>query len=128
MGVHHCFGYHYCLGNYRSHFPLLGYVAISDQHRHDNYYFPDGVSNQRAQNKESLAVQLKLDEIVASLEGASNRLIDVEDLSEEEVENLRKHYQQLGKLLQNKEAGESHSVDETSSKPRRAGKSKAGSR
>jgi len=83
---------------------------------------------QRAQNKESLAVQLKLDEIVASLEGASNRLIDVEDLSEEEVENLRKHYQQLGELLQNKEAGESHSVDETSSKPRRAGKSKAGSR
>jgi low affinity Fe/Cu permease len=83
---------------------------------------------QRAQNKESLAVQLKLDEIVASLEGASNRLIDVEDLSEEEVENLRKHYQQLGKLLQNREAGESHSVDETTSKPRRARKSKAGSR
>src|ERR1700693_4467797 len=45
---------------------------------------------QRAQNKESLAVQLKLDEIVASIEGASNRLIDVEDLSEDEVENLRK--------------------------------------
>ena len=82
---------------------------------------------QRAQNKESLAVQLKLDEIVASLEGASNRLIDVEDLSEEEVENLRKHYQQLGKLLQNKEAGESRSVDETSPKPRRTRKSKAGS-
>ena len=81
---------------------------------------------QRAQNKESLAVQLKLDEIVASLEGASNRLIDVEDLSEEEVEDLRKHYQQLGKLLQRKEASESHSVDETRLKPRRAKRSKAG--
>ena len=67
---------------------------------------------QRAQNKESLAVQLKLDEIVASLEGASNRLIDVEDLSEEEVENLRKHYQQLGKLLEGKEDRGSHSIDE----------------
>jgi low affinity Fe/Cu permease len=67
---------------------------------------------QRAQNKESLAVQLKLDEIVASLEGASNRLIDVEDLSEEEVENLRKHYQQLGKLLKGREAHGSHSIDE----------------
>jgi low affinity Fe/Cu permease len=67
---------------------------------------------QRAQNKESLAVQLKLDEIVASLEGASNRLIDVEDLSEDEVENLRKHYQQLGKLLAGKEDRGSHSIDE----------------
>jgi low affinity Fe/Cu permease len=67
---------------------------------------------QRAQNKESLAVQLKLDEIVASLEGASNRLIDVEDLSEDEVENLRKHYQQLGKLLEGKEDRGSHSIDE----------------
>jgi low affinity Fe/Cu permease len=82
---------------------------------------------QRAQNKESLAVQLKLDEIVASLEGASNRLIDVEDLSEEEVENLRKHYQQLGKLLKDTEAKESHSVDEMSSKSKRAKKSRAAS-
>src|SRR5216684_1980472 len=68
---------------------------------------------QRAQNKESLAVQLKLDEIVAALEGASNRLIDVEDLSEEEVEDLRKHYQQLGKLLEGKGARESHSIEES---------------
>src|SRR5690349_8034711 len=37
---------------------------------------------QRAQNKESLAVQLKLNEIVAAIEGASNRMISVEDLSE----------------------------------------------
>ena len=67
---------------------------------------------QRVQNKESLAVQLKLDEIVASIEGASNRLIDVESLSEAEVENLHKHYQQLGRLL--KERGkdtESQSID-----------------
>ena len=36
---------------------------------------------QRSQNKDSLAVQLKLNELVAAMEGASNRLIDVEDLS-----------------------------------------------
>src|SRR5437762_11789897 len=77
---------------------------------------------QRAQNKESLAVQLKLDEIVASLEGASNRLIDIEDLSEEEVENLRKHYQQLGKLLKDKESRESHSIDEKARSSTRAKK------
>ena len=33
---------------------------------------------QRAQNKDALAIQLKLNEIVASLQGASNRLIDIE--------------------------------------------------
>jgi low affinity Fe/Cu permease len=67
---------------------------------------------QRAQNKESLTVQLKLDEIVASLEGASNRLIDVESLSEAEVENLHKNYEELGRLLKQrgKDTG-SHSID-----------------
>jgi low affinity Fe/Cu permease len=50
---------------------------------------------QRTQNKDALAIHLKLNEIVAALEGASNRLIDVEDLTEDEVEVLHKHYQQL---------------------------------
>ena len=44
---------------------------------------------QRAQNKDALAIHLKLNEIVAAMEGASNRLIDVEDLSEPEIDALR---------------------------------------
>src|SRR6476620_492931 len=47
---------------------------------------------QRAQNKESLAVQLKLNEIVAAIEGASNRLIDVEELDEAELRQLHVFY------------------------------------
>src|SRR3569832_724220 len=47
---------------------------------------------QRAQNKDALAIHLKLYEIVAALEGASNRLIDVEDLSEPEIDALRNYY------------------------------------
>ncbi len=47
---------------------------------------------QRSQNKDALAIHLKLNEIVAALEGASNRLIDVEDLTEEEIETLHKHF------------------------------------
>lgn len=68
---------------------------------------------QRAQNKEALALQVKLDEIIAALEGASNRMIDVEDLSEKEVEALHEKYQELGNLL--KRSGDekhSHSIDE----------------
>src|SRR6201999_3694250 len=50
---------------------------------------------QRTQNKDALATQLKLNEILAAMAGASNRLIDVEDLSEEEIALLHKHYQKL---------------------------------
>src|SRR5687767_13622612 len=50
---------------------------------------------QRAQNKDSLALQLKLNELVAAVEGASNRLISVEDLSEAELQTLHQHYRRL---------------------------------
>jgi low affinity Fe/Cu permease len=68
---------------------------------------------QRAQNKESKIVQLKLSEIVAALEGASNRLIDVESLSERELAALHLHYQELARLsAQERDLLRSHSIDE----------------
>lgn len=68
---------------------------------------------QRSQNKESLAVQLKLNEVVAAIQGASNRLIDVENLSEQDLEVLRSHYKGLADLAkQEMQIGESHSVEE----------------
>jgi low affinity Fe/Cu permease len=68
---------------------------------------------QRAQNKESLAVQLKLNEIVAALEGASNRLIDVEDLDEAELQILHKHYRELVSMAKRDiKLTESHSIEE----------------
>src|SRR5215468_9982725 len=53
---------------------------------------------QRGQNKESMAIQLKLNELVASAKGASNRLINIEDLTEEEVRTLHQHYCRLVEL------------------------------
>lgn len=50
---------------------------------------------QRSQNKDTLAMQIKLNEIVAALAGASNRVINVESLSEEEVRDLHRRYDQL---------------------------------
>ena len=68
---------------------------------------------QRSQNKDTLALHLKLNEIVAALEGASNRLIDVEDLSEEEIRRLHARYQCLARAIQTqKEIGHAHSVEE----------------
>src|SRR5258706_4785297 len=72
---------------------------------------------QRTQNKDSLAVQLKLNEIVAAMEGASNRLIDVEDLSEKDLEILHKFYKVLAeKAKKSQKLGESHSLDEAEKK------------
>ena len=68
---------------------------------------------QRSQNKDSLAVHLKLNELVAAVLGASNRLIDIEDLTEQELEVLHRHYTQLAAMAK-KEATltKSHSVEE----------------
>jgi low affinity Fe/Cu permease len=68
---------------------------------------------QQTQNKDGLAIQLKLNELVAALEGASNRLISVEDLTSEELQILRAHYQLLAKRAQElAETRESHSIEE----------------
>jgi low affinity Fe/Cu permease len=68
---------------------------------------------QRSQNKDSLAIHIKLNEIVAALEGASNRLIDAESLSEDELRTLEEYYAELSKLA-DKEGNVkvSHSVEE----------------
>ena len=50
---------------------------------------------QRTQNKESSAIQLKLNELIAAVEGASNRLINVEDRSEQDVMRLHALYKEI---------------------------------
>jgi len=68
---------------------------------------------QRAQNKDAQAIHIKLNEIVAALEGASNRLIDVEDLTEEEIATLHRHYQKLVQMAKKDiKLTQSHSVEE----------------
>ena len=68
---------------------------------------------QRSQNKDSQAVHLKLNELVAAMRGASNRLINVEDLSEEEVKLLHTHFCTLVQLAKkDTKLHESHSVEE----------------
>src|SRR5215813_763843 len=68
---------------------------------------------QRTQNKDSLALHLKLNEIVAALEGASNRLIDVESLTEHDLEVLHRHYVRLAQMsLKEESLTHSHSIEE----------------
>jgi low affinity Fe/Cu permease len=72
---------------------------------------------QRAQNKDALAIHLKLNEIVAALEGASNRLIDVEDLTEPEIDALRNYYKRLIDLAREDDVlTTTHSIEEAASR------------
>src|SRR4026208_938438 len=72
---------------------------------------------QRAQNKDALAIHLKLHEMVAAVEGASNRLIDVEDLSEPEIDALRKYYKRLIELArEDDQLTATHSIEEAASR------------
>ena len=68
---------------------------------------------QQSQNKDTMALQLKLNELIACQKKASNRLIDIEDLTEDELEVLKKFYIRLATL--SKEESQlytTHSIDE----------------
>ncbi len=68
---------------------------------------------QKGQNKDSLAIQLKLNELVAAHEFASNRLVDVENMTEEELKVIQKYYSKLKTDTQKEESlQQSHSIDE----------------
>ena len=68
---------------------------------------------QKSQNKDSLAIQLKLNELIAAHEFASNRLVNVENMTEEEMKIIQKYYTRLSRLTKNEENLQtSHSIDE----------------
>ena len=72
---------------------------------------------QKSQNKESMAVQLKLNELVAAHEFASNRLVDVENLTEEELKVIQSYYCSLrDKTKQDESLQVSHSIEEAQSR------------
>ena len=66
---------------------------------------------QKAQNKDSKAIQLKLNELIAASKSASNRMVDIEDLSESELDTLHKFYQKLSDTSeQDEDIHKSHSI------------------
>ena len=68
---------------------------------------------QRAQNKDSLVLHLKLNELIAATQGASNRLINAQDFSEDEIKLLHDFYCALAELAKkDSDLGKTHSVEE----------------
>ncbi|HXH99986.1 MAG TPA: low affinity iron permease family protein [Sphingobacteriaceae bacterium] len=67
---------------------------------------------QKSQNKDSKAIQLKLNELIAASDKASNRMVDIEDLTEAELDELHKYYSKLYDLAEKEnDIHHSHSID-----------------
>ena len=68
---------------------------------------------QQSQNKDTMAIQIKLNELIAASSGASNRIVDIEDLTEEELNALKKYYVKLSDLAEKEsDVLATHSIDE----------------
>ncbi len=52
---------------------------------------------QNTQNRDAKAIHLKLDELIFAVKGARNNLIDLEDLSDEQLAKMEKHFKRLAK-------------------------------
>jgi low affinity Fe/Cu permease len=66
---------------------------------------------QRSQNKDSIAIHLKLNELIVAQKLASNRLVAVEEISEEDLKTLQKFYKQLALLAEQElSVQETHSI------------------
>lgn len=67
---------------------------------------------QKAQNKDGKAIQIKLNELIAAHEKASNRIVDIEDLTEKELDKLHRYYEKLSDLAEeDDDLHQSHSID-----------------
>jgi low affinity Fe/Cu permease len=68
---------------------------------------------QKSQNKDSLAMQIKLNELIAINRKASNRLLNVEDLTEAELHALHEFFGRLAEKAKREDSlSESHSPEE----------------
>ena len=67
---------------------------------------------QQTQNKDTMALHLKLNELIACNKKASNRLIDIEDLTEQELQHLKDFYIKLATMTGKENIFSTHSLDE----------------
>ena len=67
---------------------------------------------QNTQNRDTVAIQIKLDELITVIAEADNRLLDLEELDEKHLETLRATYEKLARQARLKTAGDKPEVPE----------------
>ena len=83
------------LGDYRSDLWIQRHLAISYQHGDDVITFLMVFLIQNTQNRDSEAMQVKLDELIRATHGAQNALLDLEELEEEELDRIKAGYEEI---------------------------------
>jgi low affinity Fe/Cu permease len=67
---------------------------------------------QKSQNKDSKALHIKMNELIAAHQGASNRMVNIEDITEKELDQIHKFYVRLSILAKEEnDLGSTHSID-----------------
>jgi low affinity Fe/Cu permease len=66
---------------------------------------------QNTQNRDAKAVHLKLDELISSVQGARNRLVDLEDLSDDELEDLQRQFKEIQKRAREEGGADSKAIE-----------------
>jgi low affinity Fe/Cu permease len=74
-------------------------LAARDQYRHYDRHVPDGLSDSEHANRDTLALQLKLSELILAMEGADNRMADIENASDKEIEAANAAVKQKASLV-----------------------------
>jgi len=67
-------------------------VAAYYQHRNDDRHFPDGVSYSKYAEPRRRAINLMLDELIHAIDAAADQMIDIETLSDEELDAMQAKY------------------------------------
>lgn len=100
---------------------MFGHLAARHQRRDHDRYFPDGVSLQNSQNRDSAAIQVKLDELIR-VSTAHNSFVGIEHLTDDELDEIRSKCERRAEA---EKVGEA-SVKRTGKKAREAAEQAAG--
>jgi hypothetical protein len=82
-------GIDYCyLGGHRTCVPFFGYLAARHQYRYDDRDLSDGLSYTKLKIRIARAINLKLNELIRAIDKARDQMIDIENLSDLELDEL----------------------------------------
>jgi low affinity Fe/Cu permease len=76
---------------------------------------------QNTQNRDAKAIHLKLDELIRAMQGARNALVDLEDLTDDELEQLEKQFRRLHQRAKDRATGQALEAVESELDEREAG-------
>jgi hypothetical protein len=89
---------HRRLGRTRSYLPLLRHRVTRDQHRYHHRHLPHGFSDTEhaeSWNRNARTINLKLNELIRAIDKARDQMIDIENLSDLELDDLQAKYEKM---------------------------------